>query len=159
MISREAALDVITDGLMNYVALSGDKSDVDLVGALYGDLQEAFMSELREGDVCDFAFPSMILRRDVRAPTLVVILQDRVVVAWQKGLFRKKLEQEVVSVQNIRDAWFGRYPNDSPSAPRKLVIEATVQVALALPMQNYSKIGASLRDRILERRDAALPDR
>lgn len=81
-----------------------------LVKDLGSDLQKLINST----DTCSLAFGSMIIRSDIRTGCVVAVLQDRVIAAWKKGLFKKTVQHvsiprsAIVSAASSPDPRLGR---------------------------------------------------
>src|SRR5438552_3549098 len=100
--------DKITDGLLNFQEVSQD-GEIAKMGAQLVRLVSGVLSpEIGPTDDCVLAFPSAAVLPNVRATTaLVVILKDRLLVAFETGTFRKKSFIEKVPLASINDVSWG----------------------------------------------------
>jgi hypothetical protein len=100
--------DQITDGLMNFQEVSQDGGIAKMGAQLVGLASGVLSPEIGPTDVCVLAFPSAAVLPNVRAATaLVVILKDRLLVAYETGTFRKKSFIEKVPLAAISDVSWG----------------------------------------------------
>jgi hypothetical protein len=95
--------DTIADGLAVYAVITNDHSAVDDGALIYRTLSRRLREVMRPGDSCSAALPAMILNSNLRAACFVAILQDRVLIAYQRGLFRKTSEVIVIPTSTITD--------------------------------------------------------
>ena len=96
--------DVIEGGFVRYVETVDDPTAPAEFRALLADLCSELQRIVKSDDTCSLAFGSMVIRPDVRTGCLVVILQDRVLAVWKKGLFKKVVQSVVVSRSSIHNA-------------------------------------------------------
>src|SRR5688572_19700918 len=82
--------EIIVDGLTAFAVGLGDMELGKAGAQMYQFVQREVDPLLRPGDEGKLAFPSMLLRPDLRIECLVVILSDRVIIAWEKGFVRRK---------------------------------------------------------------------
>jgi hypothetical protein len=85
---------VVADGLAVLVGLSGDPSLAKGGTAIYGSLKDALSPEIRPGDHAQIALPCV--RMADRYPALLVVLQERAILAWSAGRFRSTPRVETV---------------------------------------------------------------
>jgi hypothetical protein len=85
---------VVAAGLAVVAELAGDPSLATGGAGLYGTLKEALAPEIRPGDRATIALPCV--RMADRLPALLVVLQDRAILAWKSGTYRKTLHAEAV---------------------------------------------------------------
>lgn len=81
--------DIVVDGLAVTAETCGDPSAGKDGAGLYCDVKEQFDREIRPGDKAVIAFPCVSM--EAREPALVLVLEDRAILAWSKGLFRPKV--------------------------------------------------------------------
>lgn len=94
---ESAAVDpaaVVADGLAVLVGVSGDPSLATGGASFYEALKDALRPEFRSGDHAEIALPCV--RIADRLPALLVVLQDRAILAWTSGRFRKTTHVETV---------------------------------------------------------------
>ena len=96
--------DQITQGLMTYVEKTQDQSVIGEAALLYRSVADAYLSMVQPLEVCELAFPSMIIRSDIRASAFVAIFPTRVIIAWRKGSFRKRTEHVEIQRSKITKA-------------------------------------------------------
>lgn len=85
---------VVADGLAVLVGLSGDPSLAKGGTGIYESLKDALQPEFRAGDHAEIALPCV--RMDDRFPALLLVLQDRAILAWNSGRFRATSRVETV---------------------------------------------------------------
>jgi hypothetical protein len=86
---------VVTDGLAVLVGLSGDPSLAVGGTSFYQALAEALPPEIRSGDRATIALPCVRM-----ADTLPALLEDRAILAWKAGRFRKTSRVETVPLSS-----------------------------------------------------------
>jgi hypothetical protein len=85
-------------------ALSTDGDSVTERGAAaYRRVYRTVRQQMRPGDTCQLALPSTIVTSDRRNPCFVMVLQDRVLVAYERGLLRRKSESVVIPSATVTD--------------------------------------------------------
>ena len=139
--------DVIIDGLAKYVELSGDQQDVQMGAAVYKSVADAFRSRLSPGVTCALAFPSMIIRPEIRAACFVAILDSEVVIAWKKGTFKKSLQTEIVPKNEITSGDVETSSSGATRGATLMKITAGMTVTFALPKGRpdiWSAIGEAI---------------
>ena len=88
------AAEVVAAGLAVVAELAGDPSLVAGGARIHEALEEALRPEIRAGDRARIALPCV--RMADKLPALLVVLQDRAIVAWRSGIYRKKDHVETV---------------------------------------------------------------
>jgi len=142
--------EVVIDGMTCYVNLSEDSSAIQSGAQTYKPLAGSIRPHITQGVSCALAFPSMIIRPDIRTECFVVVLDSEVVIAWNKGLFRKTTQTEVLS----RDQITAVDVETNPAGVTLLKIACpgkTVDVALP---KGRSDLGKSISEIILPPRPA-----
>jgi hypothetical protein len=91
---------VVADGLAVLVELSGDPSLAVGGKRFYKEFERVVRPEIRSGDRATIALPCV--RMDDRFPALLVVLQDRAILAWKSGRFRRTTYVETVP---LRTSW------------------------------------------------------
>jgi hypothetical protein len=127
--------ELIIDGLMRFSEAMNDLQMGKAGGMVYASVKEAVRPRLGEGTACAIAFPSMIIRPDIRTECFVAVLSSEVIVAWKKGLFRKTVESEVIPRSSIVDATVGAGTSASTRGATLLTIrtKGDRSVTVALP--------------------------
>lgn len=100
--NKDHVIDLLTTGVMNYVALIAEGTAVPVGEQIFRTVREAFQANIRPTDTCNLAFPGMIIRPEIRVECFTMILADRVIVAWQKGIFKKTTVSRVVPKSSIK---------------------------------------------------------
>ncbi len=126
--------EIIIDGLTNFAEATKDVGDARMGGMVYKSVAEVFRQNVKPGDTCAIAFPSMIVRPDVRTQCFVAITSSHLIVAWKKGLVRKTTESEVIPLNAITDAqWEVSTVASTRGAALMHVQAADRKVTFALP--------------------------
>jgi hypothetical protein len=137
--------DAVSDGLTNYVNLAEDHSAVQEGAQAYRAVAETIRQNVAPGEGCSLAFPSMIIRLDVRTQCFVVVTDSKVVVAWKKGLFKKAGQSEVI----LRSELIGTDVESTPAGITVLKISgAGKTVSVALP-KGRSDLGKAIGKAIM----------
>lgn len=94
--SDPAAL--VADGLAVVVGLSGDPT-LALGGTrIYDAVKDAVAPEIRSGDSATIVLPCV--RMEGGLPALLLILEDRAILGWEEGRFRKTSRTETVPLSS-----------------------------------------------------------
>lgn len=86
--------EVVAAGLSVVAELAGDPSLATGGAGIYRAVARAVAAEIRPGDRATIAVPCV--RMEGKLPALLVVLQDRAVLAWKSGVYRKALHAETV---------------------------------------------------------------
>lgn len=141
--------DVIAEGLTNYVQISGDQREIQMGAGLYRSLAQAFRDHIFDRDSCSLAFPSMIIRPDIRTSCFVAILDSKVVVAWKKGVFKKVIESEPIPKNRISSAEVETSSSGAMRGATLMKITAGETTTFALP-KGRPDIWEAVRTAILD---------
>lgn len=95
--------DTIADGLGAFAVAVDDRSVAKDGAQAYRPLARRIRELMHPGDTCRLAFPSMIIRPDLRVGCFVIVLQDRVLIVFERGMFRKTSEAVVIPIVTITD--------------------------------------------------------
>jgi hypothetical protein len=125
--------ETILEGLTNYVMASGDKREVQAGSMVYKSMANGIRSHISPGDTCSLAFPSMIIRPEIRTNCFVVVLDSKVLVAWKKGLLRKTIEVEVLPKRQISGAEATVSNSGGTRGATLMTVQAEKSVCFALP--------------------------
>lgn len=93
----DAAFDpaeVVAAGLSVVAELAGDPSLATGGASIYRAVGAALRPEIRAGDRATIAVPCVRMADKLAA--LLVVLQDRAILAWKSGVYRKALHAEIV---------------------------------------------------------------
>lgn len=124
--------DKIVDGLTNFCTAVNDLEFGQAGGAIYNQVRSAIDAQIRQDDTCKLTFPSMIIRPNLRASCLVVILDDHLVVGWKAGMFRKAAAIDIrfATITAIRRQRGSGATRDA----QLLVISGDPEVTIAMPV-------------------------
>jgi len=125
--------DIIFAGVMQYVNATNDGDYILMAQSVYRDVKDVFLANIRPGDTCVFAFPSMVVQPEIRVECFVAILPDRVIVAWRKGLFMKKTVSRVIPKHTIRQASWAVSNSYGSQGAALLTIVADETTNIAMP--------------------------
>ena len=95
------ASETVIDGLTNFAQFMQDINFGKAGGLEYRAIKSAIDEAMTPSDVCVLAFSTIILDQNTRPSAFVVIVQDRVIVAWKRGAFRKVVMREVIPFSSI----------------------------------------------------------
>src|SRR5216684_2528465 len=124
---------ILANGLMNFANVSGDKSMMELATVALRDVRDVFVENIKADDTCTFAFPSMVVLPDIRVECFVAVLDDRVIVAWRKGFFKKTTCSRVIPKSTIREASWAVSNRPGTRGASLLTITADETIDIALP--------------------------
>jgi hypothetical protein len=135
------------DGLASYGVAIHDIDSAKRAAGLYERVVVELGAAIRSDDACRLALPASIEVSGRRAECLVVILTDRLVVAWKPGGFRKAASL-VIPFAGITAV----YRNDGLGPERRrgnlLVIEGTPGATIVLPVSKADTVAALIRTAI-----------
>jgi hypothetical protein len=143
----DQVVEILAKGLMNFANATGNRSMVQAGGIALRDVKDVFVENIRADNTCTFAFPSMVVLPDIRVECFVAILNDRVIVAWRKGLFRKTTVSRVIPKSTIKGASWGgiNHPGVTRgSGAALLTIIADDTIDIAMPRDNPAVANAIL---------------
>jgi hypothetical protein len=144
---EDQVVDILSNGLMNFANATGDRSMVQAGAMGLREVRDVFVENIKADDTCTFAFPSLIVLPDIRTDCFVAILNDRVIVAWRKGLFRKTTVSRVIPKSTIKGASWGgiNHPGVTRgSGAALLTIIADDTIDIAMPRDNPAVANAIL---------------
>lgn len=130
---KDQVLDIISDGLMNFADAIGDKSMVEAGAMTYGDTQDVFVEHIQTDNTCTFAFPSMVLLPGIRTECFVAVLNDKVIVAWRTGFFKKTTYSRVIAKNSIKEASWAISDRPDSRGASLLTITTDETIDIALP--------------------------
>lgn len=131
---EDQIVNILSVGLINFVNATGDRSMMELATIALRDVRDVFVENIRADDTCTFAFPSMVVLPDIRTDCFVTVLNDRVIVAWRKGLFRKTTVSRVIPKSTIKQASQAVSNRPGSRGATLLTIIADETIDIALPM-------------------------
>jgi hypothetical protein len=141
--------ELIVDGLTNFANLARDRSYLQLGPAVYRSVAEVFRQNLKPGETCSLAFPSMIVRPDLRTECFVAVTSSHLVVAWTRGMIRKKTEWEIVPLMSITDAKWEVSAAPGTRGTILMNVQADRTLTLALPTERAEEVGSAIRSALL----------
>jgi len=103
--------DVIIDGLMTAEQLLGDPALVRQFMSVYPDVRGQLDALLAPGDRAAITIPCINNDPAVGEVSTLVLLKDRAILAWSKGLFRRTVGTSVMALASVREARIGSGPS------------------------------------------------
>ncbi len=131
---EDQLVDILSNGLMNFANVTGDRSMVQAGAMALREVRDVFVENIKVDNTCTFAFPSMVVLPDIRTDCFVAVLNDRVIVAWRKGFFRKTTVSRVIPKSTIRQASWAVSNRPGSRGAALLTITADETIDIALPM-------------------------
>jgi hypothetical protein len=95
--------DTIADGLAAFAVSTNDDSVTDSGAAAYRRACRKIREEMRPGDACRLALPAVIVGPARRTACFVIMLQDRVLIGYERGVLRRTAEVRVIPLATITD--------------------------------------------------------
>lgn len=137
--------DKIIDGLANYSVALNDREAAQFGGMIYRRVARDIDPLVRSDDVCKLAFPSFLIRPELRVECFVAVLGDRLIIAWKAGIFRKPAAPLVIpfaSITGIR-----RQAGTSPGTrgAALLVVSGVPGATIVLPKAQADTVEALIR--------------
>lgn len=137
--------DVIVDGLTEYGTRYNDLEGASVGGTLVSLMADVMGPHIHPRDACQLAFPTMVVRPEVRTEGLVAIMADRVIIFWTKGLFRSKTDVEVIPRDSITEVTSGWGTNAATRKAKLVTISHNgVTSEFALPKDGSAFIAADI---------------
>jgi hypothetical protein len=149
MPSQQDVSEIIVDGLTAF-AVGLSEMELGKAGAqMYQFVQREVDPLLHPGDECKLAFPSMLIRPDLRIECLVAILTDRVILAWEKGFIRRKTFSIVIPRAGITGVH--RHPGSNAGTRNAalLTLSGPVETTIALPVGKAGAAEALIRSALV----------
>ncbi len=141
---EDQVLDIISDGLIKFVNAMRDKTLLQAGATFYRDTQNVFVENIKADNTCMFAFPSMVVLPDVRIECFVAVLNDKVIVAWRKGFFKKTTYSRVIPKNTIKEASWAISNLPGTRGAALLTISADEKIDFAVPKGKPDVAGAIL---------------
>ena len=130
--NQDQIVDILANGMENFVNATGDREMSKFGAMVLSDIKDVFIENIKAGDTCAFAFPSMVVLPDIRVECFVAILNDRVVVAWRKGIFRKTTVSRIIPKRTIKQSsWaISNHPSQAGAALLTIIADETISIAM-----------------------------
>lgn len=138
--------DTIADGLAVFALSTDDDSVTESGAAAYRRVYRTVRQHMRPGDTCRLALPSMIVTPDWRDACFVIVLQDRVLVAYERGLLRRKAESLVIPTATVTDVRQHTRSRADPRGACLLTISGQPSVTIALSAGTADKAAGIIRE-------------
>lgn len=132
-------MDNLVDGITAFASLVEDTELGQLSAYLYRDVRAAIDTEISESEACPMAFGGLILLPNKsRRQSFTVLTENRVVVAWRTGFFRKVNHCAVVPYSKVRDVT--KKPIGASSGQAMMIDAQEESLALALPANKAEEV-------------------
>lgn len=138
----------IVNGLAEYAVALNDRQAAQFGGMVYKRVARELEALVQGDDKCKLAFPSFLVRPDLRAECFVVILQDRLVIAWKAGVFRKSSGSMVIPFASITSIRREKGTASGTRGAALLVISGSQNATIALPVDKTDAAVAVIRTAI-----------
>jgi hypothetical protein len=113
--------DSVLAALAKYGDLSSDKADAAFGGGVYRSVADVVDASAPAGEECALAFPAMIIRPDIRDAAFVAVFRTVAIVAWRKGVFKKRTEHVKVRLNEVTSAQW--HVSNRPSSRGATLLE------------------------------------
>jgi len=144
MPSQQDVSEIVVDGLTAFAVGLGEMEMGKAGAQMYQFVKREVDPLLHPGDECKLAFPTMLIRPDLRIDCLVAILADRVIIAWDKGLIRRKTFSIVIPRASITGVH--RHPGSGATRNAVLLtLSGPVDTTIALPVSKTQAAEALIR--------------
>ncbi len=143
---KDQVVNILANGLTNFTNATGDKELANFAPKVLRLVHEVFLENIRPDDICAFAFPGMVILPDIRVECFVAVLTDRVIVAWDKGIIRKKTVSRIIPKHTIKQASWAvvNRPGVTRGGAVLLTIIADETIDIALPKDKPAVANAIL---------------
>jgi hypothetical protein len=135
----------IIDGLAGYVTALNDRDAAQFGAMIYKRVARELDPLVRPDDLCKLAFPSFLIRPDLRVECFVAVLGDRLVIAWKAGMFRKSAAPLVIPFASITGIRRQAGTSSGTRGATLLVISGTPGATIALPKGQADTVEALIR--------------
>lgn len=135
----------ILDGLAAYVTALNDRQAAQFGTMIYKRVAHELDPLVQTDDECKLAFPSMLIRPDLRVECFVVVLGDRLLIGWKAGMFRKSAGPLVIPFTNITGIRRQAGTSSATRGATLLAISGTPDATIALPKGQADTVEAMIR--------------
>jgi hypothetical protein len=135
----------IIDGLAGYVTALNDRDTAKFSVMIYKRVARELDPLVHPDDVCKLAFPSFLIRPDLRVECFVAVLGDRLVIAWKAGMFRKSAAPLVIPFASITGIHRQAGSSSGTRGATLLVISGAPGATIALPKGQTDSVEALIR--------------
>ena len=135
----------IVDGITAYAAAINDQSVAEGGVLAYRLLAREIRQVMRPGDTCRLALSSTIVTPDVRVGCFVIVLQDRILIAFRRGMFRKTSETVVIPISSITGVRSESGTSIATLGTQLLTIFGEPSVTIALPVRRHVAAANAIR--------------
>jgi hypothetical protein len=135
----------IVDGITAYAAAINDQSVAEGGVLAYRLLAREIRQVMRPGDTCRLALSSTIVTPDVRVGCFVIVLQDRILIAFRRGMFRKTSETVVIPISSITGVRSESGTSIATLGTQLLTIFGEPSVTIALPVRTHVAAANAIR--------------
>ncbi|HEY7174278.1 MAG TPA: hypothetical protein VH442_05120 [Micromonosporaceae bacterium] len=139
----------IADGITAYATAVNDHSVAEGGALAYRLLAREIRQLMRPGDTCRLALPSIIMTANVRVGCFVIVLQDRVLIVYKRGTFRKTPETIVIPISTITDVYAEAGNTLATLGTQLLTIVGTPSATIALPVHAHTAAAAAIRAAVI----------
>jgi hypothetical protein len=139
----------IADGITAYATAVNDHSVAEGGALAYRLLAREIRQLMRPGDTCRLALPSIIMTANIRVGCFVIVLQDRVLIAYKRGTFRKTSETIVIPISTITDVYAEPGNTLATLGTHLLTIIGTPTATIALPVHAHTAAAAAIRAAVM----------
>ena len=131
--NRDRMVDILSTGLQNFATAGGDRELVDLGAMTLRQVSEGFVENVKSDDICTFAFPGIVILPGIRTDCFAAVLNDRVIVAWRKGVIKKTTVGRVIPKRTIKQVSWAVSKNPGTRGATVLTIVADETIDIVLP--------------------------
>jgi hypothetical protein len=130
--------ETIVHGLTNYARGMEENDAVQMGAALYGTMARKINSVTTSADTCRLAFPSILVDHNKAHLCLIIVLDNRVVIASKDGPFRRARIQ-TIPISYTTEVGPAVHPRPDMADTRLLTISGSPGATIALPVAKADK--------------------
>lgn len=138
--------DTIADGLAVFAVATNDHSVTQEGAALYRRLSRKIRETMRPGDTCRLALPGVIVTPTLRTACFTAVLDDRVLIVYERGVFRKTAKATIIPTYTVSDVRSHTSSTWSSGSAYLITISGHPSVTIALPLQAAVAAAHAIRD-------------
>lgn len=140
------ALDVLIEGTVNYATPLGDTQEqAVMLRGMYIRLRDGVEALVSGDDVCRLTVPTFVFQDATPLQCLFVVLEDRALVVWRTGVFRKAFHDISIPLSSILSVTRADGTSRAPDTRILAIRSAADVIPISLPMDKTDEAESLIR--------------